>query len=168
MSVHQDLFFPAVEAIATNGKSITGGPLFQDLNSNFFIAVIPKTWTDENGVNHYVFELWYQETQKINYTTFLFPRSSSQDVDSFLTVVNAQALNNNLTQYNGWVAINRRDIGAARNILLNDSFIERRIYRQSHNVTDLYVGIRQALDQEIFTVTGNQEKAFAYYYAYGS
>lgn len=167
MAEHFEQFFPSVEAIAVNGLATNNGPYFNDINVNDIVAVIPKTWTDENQVKHFVFEVQYQETQKIKLTTYLFPRGQNQNVSDFLAIVDTvTSSDNNLTKYAGWVAINRKDIGTAKDILLNDNFIEDRNYRNAQNKTDLYVGIRQALVQQIFTVTGNQGLSFAYYYAY--
>lgn len=172
MATHQDLFFPAVESIATNNVA-TNSVIFQDLNADKFLAVIPKTWTDQDGTVRYVFELWYQSFNTLSYTTYLFPRNSGQGVDVFLTIVNANTLNNNLTQYNDWVGLNRRPTGTARNILLNDTYVENRKYVPANGTTipaggqtNLSLTVNQALDPEVFTCLGNYSKSWAYYYAY--
>jgi len=173
MATHQDLFFPAVESIATNNIA-TNTVIFQDLNSDRFLAVIPKTWTDNtSGQVRYVFELWYQTQNTLSYTPYLFPRASTQGVDVFLNIVNAQTLNNNLTQYNNWFQINRREIGTTRNILLNDTYVENRTFVPANGTTvpeggytNLYLCVNQALDPEIFACYGNYSKSWAYFYAY--
>jgi len=139
---------------------------------------VAKTWVNNiSGVNQNVYEIWYQEYQTLSYTTYLFPRTVGQGVGQFLAIVQAWAPTNNLTQYYTWLELNRRPVGGgavdvggstavARDILLNDDYVARRTYVVSGATTDLYVAVGQALDYEIFKVSGDQTKARTYYYDY--
>lgn len=159
-------FFPASESIAVNGVP-NNTVRFEDLNVDKMVWATVKTWTQVGGVSTPVFELWYQETNALKLSQYLFPRDASQDISVFLAIVLAEASDENFTKYTNWIRYNRRDIGTAKDIIINDSFITRKIFRIDANETDLYVGVRQALEDQIFTVEGDQEKAKNYYYTYG-
>lgn len=158
-------FFPVSESIAVNGKQNTG-PRFEDLNTLFMVWANAKTWTNNAGVSVPVFELWYQEKNKLQLTQYLFSRGASQGIDVLLSIIAAQASSQNFTQYNNWFAINRKDIGTPKNIIINDSFVRGRIYNPVSNSTNILVGVDQALENLVFSVSGNQGKAYGYYYSY--
>lgn len=161
-------FFPTTAAVAINNVAQSDGPRFEDINTNSIVFVTTKTWVNnQTGVNQYVFEVQFQETNAIQLTTYLFPRGQFQTVSVFKTILDAQASTNNVVQYDDWTEINRRPIGTTKDILLNDDFIKRRIYRQANNTTDLYVGVKTAIEDQIYTVLGDQEKGWDYYYSYG-
>jgi len=163
----QSQFFAASFSIAINNRA-NNKVQFQDLNVNNIIFVTAKTWVnDSTGVNTPVYEVQYQETNAIDLTTYLFPRSTGQTVGQFAAIINAWAPANNLTYYTGWFQINLRDIGTARPVLINDDFVTRRVYLTLNGgQTRISVGYRQELYDTIFTLQGNQTKAVTYYYSY--
>lgn len=158
-------FFPASEAIAVNGKQVVG-PRFEDLNVVNMVWANAKTWTNNNSVNVPVFEIFYQETNTLQVSSYLFARGTTQTISVLLAIIAAQASSQNFTLYPNWIAINRKEIGVAKDIIINDSFVTRRWYRQDLDQTDISVGVRQALEDIKLTVMGNQGKAYGYYYAY--
>ncbi len=163
----QSQFFPGCFSVAINGRA-NQTVQFQDLNTNFIVFVTAKTWKNENtGINQPVFELWYQEQNALTQTTYLFPRTEGQGVGAFLAVVNSWASANDLFQYNSWIEINYRPIGTAKDVLINDNYVRRRVYKtKDGGQTDIYIGVTTALDDQIITVSGNATKSLTYYYNY--
>jgi len=171
-------FFPACFSVAINGLA-NNSVQFQDLNTNTIVFVVAKTWVNNStGENENVYEVWVKEYNQIQpYTSYLFPRTVGQGVGQFLAIVQAWAPTNNLTQYYNWTELNRRPVGTgrvdvggstavARDILLNDDYVNNRTYVVNALSTDLYVSLGQTLDDEIFRVLGAQVKAIPYYYNY--
>lgn len=171
-------FFPACFSVAINGIA-NNSVQFSDLNTDRMMFVVAKTWVNNStGVNQNVYELWYKTyNNKEPYTSYLFPRTYGEGVGKFLQIVQAWSPTNNLTQYYNWTELNRRPVGSgsqdvggsgtvARDILLNDDYIENRLYVVNALSTDIFVTIGQTLDAEIFRVAGNQTKNVNYYYNY--
>lgn len=170
-------FFPACFSVAINGLS-NNSVQFQDLNKNI-VFVVAKTWVNNStDENENVYEVWVKENNKLQpYTSYLFPRTVGEGVGKFLQIVQALAPTNNLTQYYNWTELNRRPVGTgradvggstavARDILLNDDYVNNRTYVVNAISTDLYVSLGQTLDYQIFRVAGNQTKNLVYAYDY--
>jgi hypothetical protein len=170
-------FFPACFSVAINGLA-NNSVNFSDLNTNRILLCNAKTWVNNStGENENVYEIWYQEYQTLEYTTYLFPRTVGQGVGQFLAIVQAWAPTNNLTQYSGWTELNRRPVGTgrvdvggsaavARDLLLNDDYVARRTYVVNALSTDIYLTVGQTLDYQVFRFSGNLTKAIPYYYGY--
>lgn len=171
-------FFPACFSVAINGLA-NNSVQFQDLNTNKIVFCVAKTWVNNStGQNQNVYEIWFKDYNQIQpYTSYLFPRTYGEGVGKFLQIVQAWAPTNNLTQYYTWTHLNRRPVGSgaqdvggtgtvARDILLNDDFVSKRVYVVNAIATDLYVALGQTLDYEIFRVALDQTKNVNYYYNY--
>lgn len=163
----QNQFFPSSFAIAINNRAVNNVQ-FWDLNVDRLIFAVAKTWVNDNtGENTPVYEMWFQDQNQLTISTYLFPRTEGQTIGQLLAILNDWASANDFFEYTDWLQLNRRPIGTAKSILLNDNYVAKRIYKTvDGGQTDLYVGIQQALAYQIFTVDGDQTKAVTYYYDY--
>lgn len=163
----QSQFFPASFCVAINGLA-NNSVQFTDLNVNNLVFANTKTWVNNStGVNTPVYEMWFLDYNSLTYTTYYFPRTEGQTINQLLAILNSWAPANNFFEYTDWIQINRRPIGTAKPILLNDDYVRKRIYVTTDGgQTNLYVGGMNTLSYQIFTVSGDQTKAVTYYYDY--
>lgn len=163
----QNQFFPSSFAIAINNRAVNNVQ-FWDLNVDRLIFAVAKTWVNDNtGENTPVYEMWFQDQNQLTVSTYLFQRTEGQTIGQLLAILNDWASANDFFEYTDWLQLNRRPIGTAKSILLNDNYVAKRIEKTiDGGQTDLYVGIQQALTYQIFTVNGLQGKATVYYYNY--
>lgn len=166
MAAHENFFLPINEALALNGQFGRGYPYYMDVNQLNLLWVMPVTYTDPNdiaGSPKNGFEFAFYDNKRIRYDTMLFGNSTYSTVTLWLNYLNSIGFSP-MTQYNNYIKINRRAIGTARNILVNDEKLVRRVYRASNNETDLYLDSGNTITRTILTVQGDQTIAGGYYY----
>lgn len=174
-------FFPASVAGWIDGRPNT--PVqFTDLNVNNFLLVLAKTWVNpDTGANVEVFQIEVLEgggsNVQLHRTTYLFPTYNCS-IAQFKTLLNsltpgiatvgtAVVQSNNLVSYTNLFAIDEVDKTlTTRNVLVNDDRVVRRTYNIAGDYTTLYLNAGNELAYKKLFVSGDQEKAFAYYYAY--
>lgn len=159
-------FFPNSFSLAID-YALNNSTNFEDLNVDSMVYALARTWVNpQTGVNQPIYEIAYQETNAVDLTIYFYSRSSGQTIGQLSAILNSWAPANNMTQYSNLIKIDGSPI-STRNVLINDSKIKRRVYKTlDGGQTDLHVSYAQELDDKRFTVSGNQTKAYTYYYNY--
>jgi len=159
-------FYPDSLALAINTVPVNE-PQFSDLNVKNFVWVQATTASINGGAAQPVFELYYQETNALDLSVYLFPRGANQGIDDFVSVLNTWCPVNNMTKYTQWVQLNDSFEFPQKDVLINDDLVTRRRYDSHTNYTTIYVGYRQELIDARFKVVGDQERGYIFYGYYG-
>lgn len=163
-------FFPSTAAGWINTRP--NSPVrFEDINVNNILYVFTTTFTNESGTSIPVFQMGVLEgggtAVELSTSTYIFPTHGCS-LAQFKTILNTQASTNDVVSYNNLFAIdNVENTIVKRPVLIGDAHVVRRVYNVSGDYTTLYVNALQKMGGYLtFFLEGDQEKGFAYYYAY--
>lgn len=124
-----------------------------DLQANKILCAFPSTCTLEDGTVVDSFKVWVaNKTRPQQYDVYDFIQTDT--FAAFFTALNALVPADLFEFYDEWVAFNLRDRVPPTELILGAAHVQTKVFNPADATTKIYVDLGNAVDKQIFTVTG--------------